>query len=319
MSAAGTVFLMGPTACGKTELAAALVRRFPMEIVSVDSALVYRGMDIGTAKPDAALLRRAPHRMIDTRDPREPYSASDFARDAADEIQSIKDAGRVPLLVGGTGLYFHAIEGRLAELPPADLAVRAEIESEAEARGWSALHAELASVDPEAAARISPNDRQRVQRALEVYRVTGRSISNLHRTGLRAPRSPLLKLALAPRDRQQLWSRIEQRFERMLAADFEGEVRGLVSDPRMRPGLPALRAVGYRQMAGYLEGRYDRQTMIDKALAATRQLSKRQMTWLRNESGLRWLWLEEGDVIARAARLIRENALIQTADRDPED
>lgn len=304
MTATDPIFLMGPTACGKTELAAALRRRFPLEIVSVDSALVYRGMDIGTAKPDADFLRRAPHRLIDIRDPWEPYSASEFARDAAREIADIRRSGRIPLLVGGTGLYFRALERGLAPLPPADPSLRQELEAEADAVGWPALHAKLRAVDPRAAARIEPGDGQRIQRALEVHRLSGAAISTLQQHRESPVCKPLLKLILAPRDRRALWSRMEQRFLAMLNAGLEAEVGALRRHPQTHSQLPAMRAVGYRQVIAYQEGACDRAEMISRAVAATRQLAKRQMTWLRKELEARWLWVEDGHAVDLAAAAI---------------
>lgn len=288
------IALMGPTASGKTALAVEWAQRLGTEIVSVDSALVYRGLDIGAAKPDAATLALAPHRLIDIREPHETYSAAEFARDALAAMQALADAGRVPLLVGGTGLYFRALLDGLSEMPEADPAVRAAIEAEAATRGWAALHDELAAVDPEAALRISRNDPQRITRALEVYRCSGRPISQWQRAGQRR-RFPfrVLRLALAPMDRAELHRRIEQRFDRMLADGFLDEVRRLRERPALREHphraeLPALRAVGYRQAWAHLDGETDFETFRAAGIAATRQLAKRQLTWLRGELDLRW-------------------------------
>jgi tRNA dimethylallyltransferase len=283
------VFLMGPTASGKTDLAVELAQRRPCEIISVDSALVYRGMDIGSAKPDAATLRRAPHHLIDIRDPAEAYSAAEFRRDALGLIESILGRGRIPLLVGGTMLYFRALEFGLAELPEADAATRAALARELEQQGLPALHQRLRAVDPDAATRIHPNDPQRILRALEVHALTGQPLSRLQRPVAGAFPYPLLKLALAPHGREVLRARIALRFRRMLEQGFEDEVRRLWARGDLSEGLPALRCVGYRQMLGYLRGELDRARMEELAVTATRQLAKRQMTWLRSYPGLRWL------------------------------
>ncbi len=302
---------MGPTACGKTSLAVRLVERFPVAIVSVDSALVYRGMDIGSAKPDVETLRRAPHRMVDVRDPWKPYSASDFAQDAMQEIAAIRADGLVPILVGGTGLYFRAIEGGLSRLPGADPKVRAEIEREAQVNGWQAMHRLLSEVDPGSASKIFPNDRQRIQRALEVFRISGRPLSELQKVNARDVQAPLAKIALLPKDRRSLWPLMEQRFLAMLEDGLIEEVRKLYEDPRFDAALPAMRSVGYRQVIEHLDGAYGREEMISRALAATRQLAKRQMTWLRKEPGLSQIWLEDGDVTQRAIDEIARIPLIQ--------
>lgn len=280
---------MGPTASGKTSLAVELVQRFPLDIISVDSALVYRGMDIGTAKPDADTLARAPHRLIDLRDPDQPYSAAEFRADALREMAEITASGRVPLLVGGTMLYFRALEHGLARMPAADEEVRRAIEARARRLGWPALHAELAEHDPETAARIEPTDPQRIQRALEVFKLTGRPLSEWHRREQTDPFPyRVLKIIVAPTDRAELHRRIEQRFDAMMADGFEAEARALHDDDAFDPELPAMRAVGYRQAWPWLEGQEDRAAFRAKALAATRQLAKRQLTWLRREQGALW-------------------------------
>jgi len=293
------IFLMGPTASGKTDLAVALVEALPLEIISVDSALVYRGMDIGTAKPDAATLARAPHRLIDFLDPGEAYSAAQFRQDALREIESVLGAGRVPLLVGGTMLYFRALQYGLSDLPSADPEVRARLDAWAERDGWRALHDRLRDVDPEAAARIHPNDPQRLQRALEVYELTGRPLSSFHQAG-RAGDFPyrLLKLGLVPRDRGLLHDRIAARFERMLQAGLVDEVKALRARGDLDIGLPSMRSVGYRQVWEYLDGNYDYETMVRKGIAATRQLAKRQLTWLRSEQAVELLPIETLDAKA---------------------
>ncbi len=276
---------MGPTASGKTALAVELVRRLPCEIVSVDSAMVYRGMDIGTAKPGPEILRAAPHRLIDLLDPAEAYSAGRFCVDARREIEAIRAAGRIPLLVGGTMLYFHALQRGIAALPAADARVRARIDAQARTHGWQALHRRLAAVDPEAAARIHPNDPQRIQRALEVHALSGASLTELQRrAGAPSLNMPVVKLALVPGVRAVLHRAIEERFHAMLRAGFEDEVRGLRARGDLDLDRPALRAVGYRQVWEYLDGGIDRETMVARAVIATRQLAKRQLTWLRAQT-----------------------------------
>jgi len=278
------VFLMGPTASGKTALACALSERFPVELISVDSALVYRGLDIGSAKPDAATLARYPHQLIDIRDPAQPYSAADFRADAVEAMKHITARGRVPLLVGGTGLYFRALQQGLSQLPEADAAIRERLAAEAAIVGWPALHARLAQCDAAAAARIGPNDAQRIQRALEVIELTGRPLSELQRGGS-GERFPwrVLKLALLPTDRAPLHARIAQRFDAMLADGFLDEMRALRARGDLHPDLPAIRAVGYRQAWEHLDGQTDAAEFRDRGIFATRQLAKRQITWLRGE------------------------------------
>lgn len=299
------VFLMGPTASGKTELAMELVRALPCEIISVDSALIYREMNIGTAKPDAAELQAAPHRLIDILDPDESYSAARFREDALREMAEISGRGKIPLLVGGTMLYFRALQYGLSDLPDADSRLRERLEQEAAEQGWEALHRRLSAVDPESAARIHPNDPQRIGRALEVYELTGRPLSQLQqRDGSEALPYRVVKLARAPRDRAELHRRIELRFYRMLEQGFEQEVRGLLARWGLDPEMPAMRCVGYRQMLGYIRGEYDRQEMIDRGIAATRQLAKRQFTWLRAEPDLHWLHEEVGNLLQQALKII---------------
>lgn len=284
------IALMGPTASGKTALAVEWAQRLNAQIISVDSALVYRGLDIGAAKPDADTLARAPHAMINVRDPHEVYSAGDFAADARACMHAAQQRGQLPLLVGGTGLYFRAVLGGLAQMPASDAGVRAELEREAAEGGWVRLHQQLAEIDPIAAARIHATDPQRISRALEVYRVSGRPISAWQRDGARSERLPfrVLKLALAPTDRAVLHARIGQRFDQMLAEGLIDEVRGLMADSRLHLDLPSMRAVGYRQTWQYLRGEMDRDALRAQGVAATRQLAKRQLTWLRGELDLRW-------------------------------
>ncbi len=298
------LFLMGPTASGKTDLAVELVRRLPLEIISVDSALVYRQMDIGTAKPDAALLAEAPHRLIDIRDPSQAYSAAEFREDALREMADILRSGRIPLLVGGTMLYFRALEQGLSDLPKADIALRARLESELTALGLPRLHERLSRLDPVAAGRIHANDPQRTLRALEVIEITGRPLSELQAEDTGAPLPyRVLKLVRAPQDRTLLHQRIEARFHGMLEAGFEGEVKRLLARGDLSPELPSMRSVGYRQMLNYLLGAYSRDEMIERAIIATRQLAKRQFTWLRADGEAHWLD-ETGDVLGQAADLI---------------
>jgi len=298
---------MGPTASGKTELALYLVERLPLEIVSVDSAQVYRGMDIGTAKPRPEVLARAPHRLLDIRDPAESYSAAEFRADALEAMEQISAAGRVPLLVGGTGLYFRALRYGLSDLPPADPALRARLEQEASTQGWGHLHRRLAKVDPLAAARIHPNDPQRIQRALEVWALTGRPLSEQQKgSGKSVLPYRVLSLVRAPRDREILRARIAARFRTMLEQGFEQEVRHLLARGVLSPLLPSLRSVGYRQMVQYLLGAGDYACMVEQGIVATRRLAKRQFTWLRAEPTARWLHDENGDVAAVAYQWVSD-------------
>ena len=282
----GIVCLMGPTAAGKTDLAVELVERLPLEIISVDSAMVYIGMDIGTAKPDAVTLRRAPHRLIDFLDPAEPYSAARFVKDALREIDDIRAQGKIPLLVGGTMLYFRSLLQGLAELPAADDAVREELLREAQHVGWPAMHAQLAAVDPVSAQRIHPNDPQRIQRALEVYRLTRVPLSDWHSRVTQALPYHAILLGLLPGDRAALHERIARRFDQMLEQGLLEEVTCLYARGDLDANKPAIRAVGYRQVWQYLAGEIDYTQMRAKAIAASRQLAKRQLTWLRSMPGL---------------------------------
>jgi tRNA dimethylallyltransferase len=293
------IALMGPTASGKTALALDWAARLNTEVISVDSALVYRRLDIGSAKPDRETLARIPHHLIDVRDAHEVYSAADFASDALAAMQDLAGRGRIPILAGGTGLYFHALLHGLSAMPQADAGVRAQMQAEALSHGWDALHAELAQHDPQAAARIHRNDPQRLVRALEVLRLTGRPISEWQGAG-KPTAFPfrVLKLVLAPGDRAVLHERIAQRFDAMLDAGFLGEVASLRDDSRLHPELPAMRAVGYRQAWTFLEGGEEAGSFRDRAIAATRQLAKRQLTWLRSQLDARWL-----DPLADSAEL----------------
>lgn len=300
------IFLMGPTASGKTALAMELFDQLPCELISVDSALIYRQMDIGTAKPSAELLARYPHGLIDIRDPVESYSAAEFRQDALREMARITAAGRIPVLVGGTMLYFNALQKGLARLPAADPRVRAEIEAEAERLGWPALHERLAQLDPASGERLKPTDAQRIERALEVVLLTGKPIGE-HWAAQEEAMLPyrVTALALMPGDRSRLHQRIEQRFDQMLAEGFEAEVRRLREDFALHADLPAIRCVGYRQMWDYLEGRLSQDEMRFRGIVATRQLAKRQLTWLRSWPDLHWFDSESDKFIDAALNLAR--------------
>src|SRR5690606_1562853 len=287
------IAIMGPTASGKTAFAVECARALDGEIISVDSALGYRGLDLGAAKPALEERRGVPHHLIDVRDPWEPYSAAEFAADARAALDAIAARGRLPILAGGTGLYFQALLRGLSAMPAADPDVRAQLAHEAGHRVWAALHADLAQVDPEAARRIHATDVQRIQRALEVYRLTGRPISALQREAPRRLPYRVLKLVLAPADRAVLHGRIARRFDAMLRAGFLAEVEALRAQPRLRDhpaplDLPALRAVGYRQAWEHFDGATSADVFVERAIAATRQLAKRQLTWLRGELDARW-------------------------------
>ena len=287
------IFIMGPTASGKTALAMSLRQRFPVELISVDSALIYRGMDIGTAKPTAEELAQAPHRLIDIRDPAESYSAADFRADALREMAAITAEGKIPLLVGGTMLYFKALLEGLSPLPPADPEVRAQIEKQAQELGWEALHRQLQQVDPVSAARIHPNDPQRLSRALEVFLISGKTLTELTKISGETLPYNVQQFAIAPATREQLHQRIALRFEQMMAAGFEAEARALFERGDLHTDLPSVRCVGYRQMWSYLEGEIDYDEMVYRGICATRQLAKRQMTWLRGWESVHWLDSDE--------------------------
>lgn len=302
---------MGPTASGKTACSLALAQEFPLEIISVDSALVYREMDIGTAKPDASERSICAHHLIDIRSPEESYSAAHFVADARQLVKDIHARGKLPLLAGGTMLYFKALMEGLSDLPQADEAMRAEIELRAARVGWPALHAELATLDADAAARLNPNDAQRIQRALEIVRLTGRPLAESYaRREDPAEDIHWLPLALQPSDRQVLHTRIASRFDAMLAAGFEDEVRQLREHYTLDINMTSMRCVGYRQMWEYIEGETDRASMRDKGIAATRQLAKRQITWLRQ---FRTQWKDyqevcslQGDAPQRIASMVTD-------------
>lgn len=284
------IFLMGPTASGKTDLAIALRQTLPVEVISVDSALIYKGMDIGTAKPSQAELALAPHRLIDILDPAESYSAMNFRADALKEMADITASGRIPLLVGGTMLYYKALIEGLSPLPSADPTIRAEIEQRAEQQGWAALHQELLKIDPVAGTRINPNDSQRINRALEVFYITGKTMTELTAEQGESLPYDVLQFAIAPQERAVLHERIEQRFHKMIALGFEEEVKKLYARSDLHIDLPSIRCVGYRQMWEYLQGEISLDEAIFKGICATRQLAKRQITWLRSWQGeLTWL------------------------------
>jgi tRNA dimethylallyltransferase len=297
------ILLMGPTASGKSALVPPLARALPVELVSVDSAQVFREMDIGTAKPDAAERALCPHHLIDIRSPEESYSAAQFRADALRLMGEITARGRIPLLAGGTMLYFKALREGLSTLPPADPRLRAEIDAAARERGWPALHRDLAQLDPAAAARLHPTDAQRIQRALEIVRLTGRPLAESY--ALRAEGPPpfrLLQIALLPSDRRVLHERIARRFDAMLAAGLVEEVIALRRRHRLGPELPSMRCVGYRQVWEHLEGACDRATLRERGIAATRQLAKRQLTWLRAMPDIEVFDCLAGDVAERVRR-----------------
>jgi tRNA dimethylallyltransferase len=289
------IFLMGPTASGKTDLAIRLRAILPVEIISVDSALIYKGMDIGTAKPTAEEQALAPHRLIDIRDPSQSYSAADFRADALKEMADIVAQGRIPLLVGGTMLYFKALLEGLSPLPAADPEVRAAIEAEASEFGWDAMHAKLAKIDPVSAARIHPNDPQRLSRALEVFAISGKTLTELVETQGEALPYQVHQFAIAPQERSVLHHRIEHRFEKMVSEGLNDEVSALYERGDLHPDLPSIRCVGYRQWWSYLSGEYDESEAIYRGICATRQLAKRQLTWLRSWPNVTWLDAKNSD------------------------
>jgi tRNA dimethylallyltransferase len=315
------IFLMGPTAAGKTDLAIELTKVLPCELISVDSALVYRGMDIGTAKPSTELLAEFPHRLIDILDPVQSYSAAEFRADALVAMADITARGNIPLLVGGTMLYFKALQEGLADMPPADASVRAQLEAEAVALGWQGLHDQLAEVDPVSAARIHPNDPQRLIRALEVYRVSGLSMT-AHREEQTAQSTDaaasgrhqlpytVANLAIAPADRHVLHDRIAQRFVHMLEQGFVDEVLALRARGDLHAGLSSMRAVGYRQVWDHLDGKLTLDQMQERGVIATRQLAKRQFTWLRSWADLQWLDSLACDNLPRALKYMASVSIL---------
>ncbi len=301
------IFVMGPTAAGKTDLAVELAAELPVDLISVDSALVYRGMNIGTAKPEPELLRRVPHALVDICEPEDTYSAARFREDALAEMKKITKKGRIPLLVGGTMLYFRALEHGLSELPPSDPQVRQRLQQGLNAEGLGALHARLEKLDPVAAGRIHANDPQRILRALEVIELSGLPLSRLQaqNPGSRLPYR-VIKLIRAPRERAVLHERIQRRFDAMLELGFEDEVRRLMARPGFSEELPSMRAVGYRQMIDYLQGRLKWEEMRERGIIATRQLAKRQFTWLRRELDAKWLGEAQGDSLQESLELIEK-------------
>lgn len=303
------IFLMGPTASGKTDLAIQLRQHLPVEIISVDSALIYKGMDIGTAKPSKEELALAPHRLIDILDPAESYSAMNFRDDALREMADISAQGKIPLLVGGTMLYYKALLEGLSPLPSADETIRAEIERKAAQQGWAALHHELAQIDSVSAQRINPNDSQRINRALEVFYITGQSLTELTAQKGEALPYHILQFAIAPEDRHILHTRIEQRFHKMIDLGFQGEVEKLYARGDLSVNLPSIRCVGYRQMWEYLQGDYDYKEMIFRGICATRQLAKRQITWLRGwKTPIQWLdSLQTTQAKEKVLQLVEQN------------
>ncbi len=322
------IFLMGPTASGKTDLAIELRASLPCDIISVDSAMIYRGMDIGTAKPSSEELARAPHRLIDICDPAETYSAADFRRDALAEMATITAAGRIPLLVGGTMMYYKALLQGMGRLPAADARVRADLEQLAAEEGWEALYRRLQSIDPVAAELIHPHNRQRLLRALEVHRLTGKPISSFWQDGINIKDYPystdwqadadhqlpytVVQFALAPAHRQQLHERIGHRFRAMLEQGFVDEVRELIARGDLTPELPSMRCVGYRQVLDWLGGEDDYDTMVSKGVAATRQLAKRQLTWLRKWQNVIWLETGAGENTDTALKKIESHSTLRS-------
>ncbi len=306
------LFLMGPTASGKTDLAIGLRQQLPVGLISVDSALVYRGLDIGSAKPSLEEQALAPHRLLDLRDPAEPYSAADFRADALAEIEAIVAEGKIPLLVGGTMMYFKALLEGFAEMPAADADIRAKIEADAEQHGWPYVHEQLRQVDPDCAETIHPNHSQRISRALEVYRASGQTMTQLRAAQDRQAddlksRYEVVQIAIAPRDRAVLHERIERRFRVMLERGFLEEVEGLYQRGDLHADLPAIRAVGYRQVWEYLDQQCSYDEMVERGIVATRQLAKRQLTWLRGWDQLNWVYTDTEDgQIRKKTTLINE-------------
>jgi len=320
------IFLMGATAAGKTDLAVELTKSLPCDIVSVDSALIYKGMDIGTAKPDASVLAEAPHRLIDIIDPSESYSVAQFYQDALREMNEISAAGRIPLLVGGTMMYFRILREGIAALPSADEGVRKVIVQDAAEHGWPFVHAQLAKIDPEAAQRIKPTDPQRLQRALEVYRVSGKTMTQIWaeqkdptgdkghsdytelNSGLPPVPYDVVSLAIGPSDRKVLHDRIEQRYHLMLKSGFIDEVKEFHSAENMHADMPSMKCVGYRQVWDYLDNKLDYDEMVERGIIATRQLAKRQLTWLRRWPNLNQLETNDSKVLAKAMEIVENTA-----------
>ena len=304
------LFIMGPTASGKTDLAIALMDHLPVELISVDSGQIYRGMDIGTAKPDAETLARAPHRLIDIRDPDERYSAAEFRDDALREMQDITDSGKIPLLVGGTMLYYRALEYGLSPMPAADDVLRAKLEAQAAETGWQAMHDRLAAVDPDAAARIHPNDPQRIQRALEVYELTGSTMTEHHAREVETDFPyQLLKLSITPPQRDILHERIARRFRTMMEQGFLAEVEALYNRGDLDLETPSVRTVGYRQLWQYVSGQCSLEESIERGIIATRQLAKRQLTWLRGDETFNQFDSTAPDLVSRVLKTLRASPI----------
>jgi len=304
------IFLMGPTAAGKTALAMDLYDKLPCELISVDSALIYKGMDVGTAKPTAAELEKYPHHLVDIIDPSESYSAAQFREDVLPLMQDIVARGKIPVLVGGTMMYFNALTKGMAQLPQADESIRAEITKMADQEGWPAVHQQLQEVDPESAQRLAPNDSQRIQRALEVFRISGKTLTK-HWEEQEQQKLPfdVLNLAIMPKERKTLHQRIEQRFSLMLEQGFIEEVQALYDRGDLNLEMPSMRCVGYRQAWMYINGEIDHKTMIEKGVVATRRLAKRQITWLRSWQDLHWFDLESTDLTARVLKLLDSDTI----------
>ncbi len=302
---------MGPTASGKTALAVELCRHMPFEVISVDSAMVYKGMDIGTAKPTADILSLTPHRLIDIRDPADAYSAGEFREDALKEIREIHATNKIPLLVGGTGLYFRALERGIADLPPADQAIRQQLTEEAMTLGWQKMHERLQRCDPQAAQRIHPNDPQRIQRALEVYQLSGRPLSSYFSIeNNRALPFTSKKIVIAPTERSFLHERIRLRFSKMMEFGLINEVEALLERGDLSADMPSMRIVGYRQVWQYLQGHLSQQEMLEKAVVATRQLAKRQLTWLRAEEDVCWFDTLKQDFTSKVLRYALDDPIL---------
>lgn len=304
------IFLMGPTASGKTALALELVKNHDCEIISVDSALVYKGMDIGTAKPDARMRAQAPHRLIDLIDPAEAYSAANFREDALREMADITAAGKVPLLVGGTMMYFKFLRDGAADLPKADEAIRQQLLEEGLEKGWPAMHERLAGIDPESAGRLKPMDSQRIQRALEVYLISGKTLTEYWAEQQTEPLPyHVVNLAVCPSERKRLHERIAERFRIMVSDGFIDEVKALRARGDLDKNMPSIRCVGYRQAWDYLDGEYDFDEMVERGIIATRQLAKRQITWLRSWPDLHWLDTDDPDIVRNTLKILSTNAI----------
>jgi len=308
MNKTNVICLMGPTASGKSSLAVELTKQFPIELISVDSALVYKGMDIGTAKPDAETLKNIPHRLINICEPNQAYSAGQFRDDAIREIEDILSHQKIPLLVGGTMLYFNALQKGLADLPQADEAVRKKINDEIKQQGLDAAYQRLKEIDPESAKQIKPTDPQRIQRALELYEITGKTRTELWQSQ-QQKKSPynFINIAIAPKDRSILHQRIEKRFHEMLKNGFIEEVKHLKEQGTLNPDMPSMRAVGYRQIWQYLDDELTKEEMIEKAIVATRQLAKRQLTWLRGWENINWFDSEDAELLNKIIVRLKSN------------